>query len=339
VLVTAGVLGLLYLLRAILLPFVLAAIVAFVCTPLIDRLAGSAPWRRPLVAAAVLLVLMAIVAGVGLLIIPIAKEQFLSIIGDPQRYMERFTRALFGTHSVRFAGVSVSAAQIAARASGALSDMIANGGRLLTVAAWTMGELFKFVLTWVILAYLLFDGPGVAQGMMWLVPPRHRSFTQKLWHQAAPILRRYFIGVALIVIYASTAAFIGLGFVLGLSHALFLAILTGFLELVPLVGPIASAVLAGLVAVRQATSATNIVEYVMYAIALRLSIDQFIGPIVLGRAAYMRPILVILCFLVGGLLLGVVGIIVAIPVALAIKVALRIHYEESRSISDMRVVS
>src|SRR5581483_203266 len=122
-----------------------------------------------------------------------------------------------------------------------------------------------------------------------------------------PLLRRYFIGVGIVFLYASAAAYVGLGLVLGLRHAAFLALLTGLLELIPLVGPAASALLGGLVAIHQATSAASIIGYAIYAAALRISIDQFFGPIVLGRAAYVRPVLVIFCFLSGGILFGIVG--------------------------------
>ena len=68
--------------------------------------------------------------------------------------------------------------------------------------------------------------------------------------------------------------------------------------------------------------------YVIYAAALRISIDQFFGPIVLGKAARIRPVVVIFCFLTGGLLFGVVGIMLAVPVALAIRTTLAVLYQE-----------
>jgi predicted PurR-regulated permease PerM len=335
VLVSYGVVGFLYLIRSILLPFVLAAIAAFVCAPLIEKLSGRSPRRRWLVAAAVLLALMALVAALGYVLIPVAKEQLLALLGDPQRTIAGFMKVLVGEHGIRFGGATLNANQVAAKAAAGMSEMVTNGERLFTVAAWGLSGLFKLVLTWVVLAYLLLDGPEAVHGLLWLVPPRRRPFVQELCQRATPILRRYFIGVALVVVYASAAAYLGLGYVLGLKHALFLALVTGVLELVPLIGPIASAVLAGLVAVRQATSPASIIEYIGYAIALRLSIDQFIGPIVLGRAAYVRPILVIACFLIGGVLLGVVGIVIAIPVALSIKIALTMRYEQA-AVPDVR---
>lgn len=337
VLISYGVLGFLYLIRSILLPFVLAAIAAFVCAPLIEKLAGRSSRRRWLIGAGVLLALMVLVAGLGYVLIPVAKEQLLTLLGDPQHSIARFMRVLIGDHGIRFGGATLNANQVAAKAAAGMSEMITNGQRLLTVATWGLSGLFKLVLTWVVLAYLLLDGPAVVHGLLWLVPPRHRSFARELSQRCTPILRRYFIGVALVVLYASAAAYIGLGYVLGLRHALFLALVTGVLELVPLIGPIASAILAGLVAVREATSSASIVEYIIYAIALRLSIDQFVGPIVLGRAAYVRPVLVIACFLIGGVLLGVVGIVIAIPVALSVKIALEMHYERA-AVGGMRRV-
>lgn len=339
ILVSYGVVGFLYLIRSILLPFVLAAIAAFVCAPLIEKLAGHSSRRRWLVATGVLIALMALVAGLGYVLIPVAKEQLLTLLGDPQRSIARFMHVLIGEHGIRFGGATLNADQVASKAAAGMSEMITNGERLLVVATWGFSGLFKLILTWVVLAYLLLDGPAVVHGLLWLVSPRHRPFAQELCRRCTPVLRRYFIGVALVVVYATIVAYLGLGYVLGLRHALFLALVTGVLELVPLLGPIASAVLAGLVAVRQATSSASIVEYIGYAIALRLSIDQFVGPIVLGRAAYVRPVLVIACFMIGGVLLGVVGIVIAIPVALSIKMALTMHYEHAARSDVRRAVS
>jgi predicted PurR-regulated permease PerM len=69
----------------------------------------------------------------------------------------------------------------------------------------------------------------------------------------------------------------------------------------------------------------------VYASALRISIDQFFGPIVLGRASHLRPVLVIFCFLSGGILFGTVGVMLAVPVALCIKVMLATLYDEQHT--------
>lgn len=224
-------------------------------------------------------------------------------------------------------GASLNAMQIAARAADGLSSIVTNGTRMLDAAAVGFAAIFELILTWVILGYLLFDAPRISQGLLWLVAPGQRPAALRFWRQLDPILRRYCVGIALVVVYASTAVYVGLGLYLGLHHALLLALITGLLELLPVIGPVSSAVLAGLVAVHQAAAASAILAFIAYAIALRLSIDQFFGPLVLGKAARVRPVLVIFCFLAGGLLLGVSGVILAVPVALAIKVALGMRHE------------
>jgi predicted PurR-regulated permease PerM len=70
--------------------------------------------------------------------------------------------------------------------------------------------------------------------------------------------------------------------VLGIPHAVLLALLTGVLEMIPVIGPGASAVIAGLVAIHYAAGIGSIIAYALYATALRISIDQLFGPLALG---------------------------------------------------------
>jgi len=331
VVIAGAVLAVLYLLREILLPFVLAGIAAYICTPLIDLAARRAHGYRWLFALLVLTVLMGLVGLLGWLGLPAAARELVALAANPRDVIDGFIRVLMGNRSFNIGGASLNAAQIAARAADGLSSVVTNGNRMLAAAVVGFGAMFELILTWVILGYLLFDAPRISQGLLWLVSPPHRPAMVRFWQQLNPILRRYFVGIALVVVYASTAAYIGLGLFLGLHHALLLALLTGLLELLPLIGPVSSAVLAGLVAVRQAAGASAILAFIAYAIALRLSIDQFFGPLVIGKAAHVRPVLVIFCFLSGGLLLGISGIILAVPIALGIKVALAMRNERYAS--------
>jgi predicted PurR-regulated permease PerM len=146
--------------------------------------------------------------------------------------------------------------------------------------------------------------------------------------QLDPVLRRYFIGVIAVVCFAAAFAYAGLGLVLGVPHAVFLALLTGILEAIPIVGPVMAAAIAALVALQHNSGLGTIIAYAIYLTALRLSIDQLFGPIVLGTAGRVHPTLIIFCFLAGGALFGVIGVIAAVPVALVIKTTLSVLYDE-----------
>ena len=327
VVVTAGVFTFLYLIRRILLPFVLACIVAYVSTPLIDALARRAHGHRWLFALLVLLALLGVAAAVGVLGVPAAERELLELAANPRDVIDGFVQVLMGNRTFDIGGAPLNAAQIATRAAAGLSSLVTDGARMFDAAMFGVAAAFELLLTVVLMGYLLFDAPRLSRGLLWAIAPGSRPTLLLYWRRLDPILRRYFIGIALVVVYATVAAYVGLGLFLGLHHALVLAILTGLLELLPVIGPLSSAVLAGLVAVQQAAHASAILAFIIYAIALRLSIDQFFGPLVLGKAAHVRPVLVIFCFLSGGLLLGISGIILAVPVALALKVALVIRNE------------
>jgi predicted PurR-regulated permease PerM len=318
----------LYLLRGVLLPFVLAGIVAYVCTPLVDGLAARVKLPRWLFALAMVLVLMACAALIAWLGVPALLREVERVAGDLHGSVQGVAQALIGRHTLELMGEPVSASSVATYVVSGVHAWLGDDARIAYVAAFGVAGFFGIILVWVLLGYFLIDAHRVASGLLSLVPPARRPFVLEVWRELDPLLRRYFIGVALVVVYASGAAYVGLGLVLGLHHAVFLAALTGLLELIPVVGPAAAAIIAGLVAVQHSSSAWNILAYIAYAVALRVSIDQFFGPIVLGRAARVRPIVVIFCFLAGGVLFGIVGVILAVPVALTVKVVLANLYGE-----------
>jgi predicted PurR-regulated permease PerM len=95
----------------------------------------------------------------------------------------------------------------------------------------------------------------------------------------------------------------------------------------PVIGPLSSAILVGIVAAQQATL-TAAALLMGLVLALRLSIDNIIGPIVLGHAARLHPVVVIAGFVCGAMLFGVVGLLLAVPTAVCIKIALEHYYAE-----------
>jgi predicted PurR-regulated permease PerM len=316
-----------YELQWILLPFVISGLLAYLCTPAIEWLTTHSHAPRSLFAAAVFLILVTIFAFFGYLGLPPLARELTNIVTGFQGTVEYLVQSAIGNETVRVFGQSMNAAQLAEAILTSARDWIGHVGTILFAGTVAIGAIFSVLLTLVLLFYFLLSGPTLAQGLLWLVPPKQRPLMQHIWSCFDPVLRRYFIGVILVVAYAASAAYVGLGFVLGIPHAVFLALLTGVLEMIPVIGPAASAVIAGLVAVRYATGIEPIIAYAIYAAALRLSIDQVVGPLALGTAARLHPVLIMFCFLSGGLLFGVAGVILAGPVALLVKVTLAILYD------------
>jgi len=327
---TIGVIALvaafLYLVRDALIPFVFAGIIAFVTTPAIDWAAARTRLPRWIFALLTLLLLIGVFVLIGWLGVPSLARQLTNMGSNLEGSIADIVAQFIGKDTINLFGKQTNAQTIAQAIIAGVGAFLST--HVFSVIEYTFASMFGIILSWVLLGYMLFGGSAQGEALFWLLPPSRRNLAKRVWTKLSPILRRYFLGVLLVVIYASVAAYIGLGLILNIHNAVFLALLTGLLEIIPVVGPVASGTIAGLVAVGQAQSSWNIIEYIIYAIALRVSIDEFFGPIVLGKAAYMRPVLVIFCFLAGGMLFGIVGVVMAVPVALAVKAILGEVYQE-----------
>jgi predicted PurR-regulated permease PerM len=318
-------------LQWILLPFVISGLLAYICTPAIEWLAARTRLPRALYAVATFLVLLLFASLLAWLGLPPMIKALRGVVTDLQSIVAAAARGVIGDSKVTLLGEPMNAEQLAGATATGLRDWLASAGRLATLGTATFATLFGMILALVLLFYFLLSGPAIVRGLLALVPPGQRPLIRHVAAQVDPVLRRYFIGVVVIVAYASAAAYVGLGLVLGIRHALFLALLTGILEMIPFIGPISAAVIAGLVAVRYATGIGPIIAYAIYATALRLSIDQLFGPIVLGSAARVHPVAIMFCFLAGGALFGIVGIILSVPAALVVRTSLAILYDEPRA--------
>jgi predicted PurR-regulated permease PerM len=329
VIIAAAVLAVfLYFIKLILLPFLLPAVLAYICTPLIDRLASRTRWPRWVFAVLFFLAFL----GIGGLFAVFAGERFMfearNLASDLQGTLERFVRDALGDQPVRLLGNTVDAHQLVAGVLERLRDWIVQSDMLVVLAGYSVAAMMGVFLTLVLLFYFLISGHRIARGIFWMVPPHRRALANRIWKRLDPVLTRYFVGMIVVMSYATAASYVGLKYFLNVEHAGLLALLTGVLETVPVVGPTSAAIVAGLVSLRTATGIMSIIDYALYAVALRLSIDQLIGPFVLGTAAHVHPVLIIFCFLTGGIVFGIPGVILAVPVALLIRSTLATLYGE-----------
>jgi predicted PurR-regulated permease PerM len=326
ILAAAALTVFLYFIKLILLPFVLPAILAYICTPALDWLAKHTRLPRLLFA----IVFFVAILGVGALFAVFAARRIVveaqGLAGDLQGTLQNFVAQALGNHPVQLLGVSVDAHQIVQSLLDRIREWVGGADQLALFTGYGLAALMGAFLSVVLLFYFLATGPRIARGLLWIAPPHRRSLVRRIWARLDPVLTRYFLGMIVVVVYATTASYVGLGFFLGIQHAILLALLTGILETVPVVGPTSAAIIAGLISLRTATGFMSIVDYALYATALRLSIDQVIGPVVLGTAAHVHPVLIIFCFLAGGIVFGIPGIILAVPVALLIKSTLATLY-------------
>jgi predicted PurR-regulated permease PerM len=313
-----------YLIRFILLPFVVAGVIAYICTPLVDWLAARTRLPRPLLAVLLFLLL----TGLAALTVAVAGHRLVAEAGGTVTDLQGMLDRLSGSQPISVFGHAIDVAALARIATARMHDFFGQPDLLVLATGYGFAALMGTFLTIVLLCYFLASGKSVARGLLWTVPPNRRPLVMQIGRQLDPVLKRYFLGILVIVIYAVVAAYIGLGVILHIDHAFLLALLTGTLETIPIIGSTSAAVIAGLVSLHSATGLGSILAFALYAVLLRLSIDQIVAPLVLGNAANVHPVLIIFCFLAGAVLLGIPGVILAVPVALTVKATLATLYGE-----------
>jgi predicted PurR-regulated permease PerM len=326
VLALAAIAVFFYLIRFILLPFVIAGVIAYICTPLLDWLAQRTRLPRALFAVVLFLLLL----GTAAFTVAVAGHRLVAEVGgvvsDLHGTLEHALRGAGGDQSIRLFGQSLDAQAIVGAVADRIHDWLGQPDLPVVVLGYGLAGIMGLFLTAALTCYFLVSGKSAARGLFWLVPPSQRPLAAQIGRSVDPLLKRYFLGVLAIVIYAAIAASIGLGVVLGIDHAVLLALLTGILEIVPIIGSTTAAVIAGLVSLHTATGVMSLLAFALYAVLLRLSIDQIVAPLVLGGAAHVHPVLIIFCIFAGAVLFGISGVILAVPVALTAKAALATLY-------------
>ena len=177
------------------------------------------------------------------------------------------------------------------------------------------------VLVFLGLVYMLIDGHNFWIYVLRFVPSEHRAHVDHLAAEIHRVLGRYLRG-QLVLDRADVGGHVrhpGVG--VQLPYALWIGILTGILEVIPLIGPIAAGAIACTVGFSQGGPTEAAALAITYVI-LRQVEDQLVMPIIVGRAVHVHPLVTIFAVLTGEKIAGVLGMILAVPIAAAIKVVL-----------------
>jgi hypothetical protein len=130
-----------------------------------------------------------------------------------------------------------------------------------------------------------------------------------------------------LIALVSVVFYVILGPILHVPFALMLGILSGVLEIIPLVGPVIAAALAGTVTFATHGTNTTLVVLAAYFVVRQIE-DQVVMPLVIGRAVHLHPVITIFAVLVGLSTWGILGGLLGVPVAAAINVTLHVLYPE-----------
>ncbi|CAN5878018.1 AI-2E family transporter [soil metagenome] len=162
------------------------------------------------------------------------------------------------------------------------------------------------------------------EGIIALAPPVHRELVRDILGDLANTLRAWIVGQILAMIFLGVLTWIGLE-LLNVPYALAFGVLTAVVAIVPFFGTLISTLLPALFVLGSA-GAGHALLVALLGVVVHLLEANFVAPVIMERKVHLPPVLTILSVLVMAELLGLVGLLVAVPVLATVMVIIRRIY-------------
>lgn len=317
----------LYLVREILLPFLIAYFAAALLDPLLDRMQRRG-WSRGLAALVVFAIFLLIFTGVALVIIPTAVHQTTEFVANVPAYytalMDQLQMTLGAQQDLlRRFNLPTTSDEILARYQAQITRVLQNLlSRLLQFFAGSVSGLAWLALIPLITFYMLLEIDPLRARVVHLVPAAHRSRFLELAERIGAVFSGYVRGLIIVCAGYGVVTGVVLALAFRLPYALMIGLISALLYAVPYVGALAIVAVGGLVAFAANSAPGFVITVVATLIVINQLFDQFIYPRVVGGQAGLHPLASIFALTAGGQLFGLWGMILAVSVAASIQVVL-----------------
>ncbi len=316
-----------YRIRALIPPFVLALLLAFVLDPVVDFLTVRLKVSRGLVTGLVFLVLviaMLLVVATPMTIIPSVSRAVLSVQADVIRILTDIGDFL--ERPVVVGDYTLDLSNVYTELSKGLRAIVTSAaqGTLNLVFSIASGALWLMMIL-MIAFYLVKDADRIIAGVDGLAPPGYHDDFVRLRKQITAVWSAFLrgqvlLGAAMVVITTAVCT------IVGLPYAFALGLLAGVMEFIPSLGPILALIPAVLLALFQGSSYLPMSNFwfAVLVTGLYLLIQQVEGnllvPRILGHSLNLHPLAVLVGIIIGGSLWGILGMLLAAPVLATLRV-------------------
>jgi predicted PurR-regulated permease PerM len=326
----AGVAALAWLVRGLVLPVFLAMVFAYLLSPIVAW-ADTLAIRRSVAVGALFAVSITLLGGAGLLLGPRMVKEASALVERLPTLASQLDTALDG------------ALRELVEAAPVFRRVLPEGGgwvhRLLldrppgdpSLFFEHVGHLFLLAILVPFFAFfLLRDMPGIVTAAMDRLPPRHVETSVAVWRELNGVIGRYIRGVVLDGLVVGGLAALGL-WALRVPYPLLLGAFAGVANVVPFFGPLLSAAAAAFVVLlTPGHGLAGVVRLLLLFVFIKALDDTLIQPLTIGRSVHLHPALLLGSVVVGNHALGVLGMIVAVPVATVLQETVRLLLEHRR---------
>jgi predicted PurR-regulated permease PerM len=315
--------------RGVLTPFVWAIVVAYALSPLVDWLVVRTGARR------IVCVALPYLLGWGLLVwaltsyIPILNAETQQLATNISVLLpELYQRYANNMQQLTLFGVTINVQQQVADAAAGFAEATRTLGRQSVSFAGsvldTITQLFTFNIA---LFYLLLDGRRLGPFVEQRLPPPYHAELVTLGRRVDTVLGRYLRAQLLLISIMACASFVALT-ILDVRFSVLLALVAGFMEIFPIIGPTAAITLVSVVAFVQHDNRFGLPQVSFVIIValiffiMRQLEDYLVIPNIVGHVVQLHPVVILFALFCGASVAGVLGMFLAVPLTGALKILL-----------------
>ncbi|MBI3158649.1 MAG: AI-2E family transporter [Chloroflexi bacterium] len=331
-----GLLAFLWYVRALFTPMVIAGLLAYILSPLVEWLTGRTRWKRALVVSLVYWLGLTVIILVPVLLLPTLLAEFETLAQDLQVIVTNLQRLT--ARPVNLLGLNLHLGELIPD----VTSLVAEGITSLSANAFHLIESTTKNLLWVLVIlvatyYLLQDWQQVHRWLVNLPPAVYRADAERLYAEIALVWRGYLRGnlvLMLVVGVTFTLAWLALG----IPGAFVLGVIAGILTIIPDLGPFIAGALAAGVALVEGSRVLPISNFwfavLVFGVYLGLiNIKNiWLRPRVFGRSVHMHEGIVFVAIMVAVVLEGIIGALVVIPLLASGAVLVRYLYHRMQGL-------
>ncbi|MEW5907973.1 MAG: AI-2E family transporter [Patescibacteria group bacterium] len=298
----------LYLVRDLILVVLLSVVIASAVEP-------AAIWFKkrkvPRIVGVIVIYFLALffLGVIFYFIIPIILTEFSQFSSATTLFLEKpsqlsILKELFASLP---ASISILFQDISSQAAKYVSEFTTG---FFHLAAKIFGGALSFILIIILSFYLSVQEKGIENFLRMIIPLKYEEYIIDLWTRSRQKIGRWIQGQILLGVLVGVLTYLGLT-ILKIDYALTFALLAGLFELIPIFGPVLSAIPPTLLALAQ--SPILALKVIILFILIQQFENHLIYPLVVRRIVGIPPVLTILALIICGKLAGFLGILLAVP--------------------------
>ena len=293
---------LMYLARDVIAALLLAIVISSAFNPVVSFLERK---RIPRILGTLLIYLLAIFAF-GLIIytfVPIA----LSELNNLLVYSSKFLGPLSETFQIDnvIEALKLNLSQV--------TDLLFSGNiSLIDITSKFLGGLFFVIAILVLSLYLTLGRDGVEKFLLAILPSAYETKVLGIYSRVNRKIGKWMTGQLFVSLIVGVVTFLGL-WALGVKYSLLLVLLAALLEIIPYVGPIFTGSVAIIIGLSESLS-LGLYVFILFVIIQQLE-NHLLLPVVMRYTTALNPVVILTALLIGGKVFGIIGLILAVPVA------------------------